>query len=363
MSFNTGIDEIKKLVISIDPARYASSRNFKKGAVSKLGPYISRGTLSTKKIYHHIKSTGVQWYKAEKYIQELAWRDYWQQVWKSKQQLIFSDLKRPQEDVECYDVPKAIVEADTTIEALDEAINEMYQTGYMHNHMRMYVASICCNIAKRHWSNPAKWMYFHLLDGDLASNMLSWQWVAGSNSGKKYLANQSNINKFFESRQKGTFLDRNYEELGNIAMPEPLKQGMFFEEKSSLASFTSDEIQANKKTLVYNYYNLDPEWETDQDVQRIFLIEPSIFEKYPVSQKCLDFALALSKNIPNCQLFIGEFRDLKEKLGTAEIVYKEHPLNKNYQGTEASRDWLSSVTGYHRSFFSFWKQCKKELIW
>ena len=49
MSFNTGIDEIKKLVISIDPARYASSRNFKKGAVSKLGPYISRGTLSTKK--------------------------------------------------------------------------------------------------------------------------------------------------------------------------------------------------------------------------------------------------------------------------------------------------------------------------
>ena len=111
--------------------------------------------------------------------------------------------------------------------------------------------------------------------------------------------------------------------------------------------------------MVYNYYNLDPEWETDQDVQRIFLIEPSIFEKYPVSQKCLDFALALSKNIPNCQLFIGEFRDLKEKLGTAEIVYKEHPLNKNYQGTEASRDWLSSVTGYHRSFFSFWKQCKK----
>ena len=79
---------------------------------------------------------------------------------------------------------------------------------------------------------------------------------------------------------------------------------MFFEEKSSLASFTSDEIQANKKTLVYNYYNLDPEWETDQDVQRIFLIEPSIFEKYPVSQKCLDFALALSKNIPNCQLLL-----------------------------------------------------------
>ncbi len=361
--FPVKLDEIRLLLKKIKPADYSSSRNYKNGAVSRLGPYISRGILSTKKIYDHIKSTGIQWYKAEKYIQELAWRDYWQQQWKSKQQNIFSDLKRPQENAECYDVPKAIVEANTTIEAIDEGIKEMYQSGYMHNHMRMYVASICCNIAKRHWSNPAKWMYFHLLDGDLASNMLSWQWVAGSNSAKKYLANQSNINKFFESRQKNTFLDLSYNELSNITVPEVLKQGISFEEKVSTATLNSDEIQPNQKTLLYNYYNLDPEWETDKDVQRIFLIEPSIFEKYPVSQKCLDFALALSKNIPNCQLFIGEFRDLKEKLGTAEIIYKEHPLNTSYKGTEVNRDWLSTVTGHNRSFFSFWKQCKKELVW
>ena len=79
-------------------------------------------------------------------------------------------------------MPKAVVEANTTIDAIDEAINELYQNGYMHNHMRMYLASLCCNIAKCHWKHPAKWMYFYLLDGDLASNTLSWQWVAGSNS-------------------------------------------------------------------------------------------------------------------------------------------------------------------------------------
>ena len=86
----------------INPAKYASTRNYKNGAVSRLSPYISRGFLSTKIIYNHIKSTGISWDKAEKYIQELAWRDYWQLVWKNKQNLIFSDLKSPQEDVENY---------------------------------------------------------------------------------------------------------------------------------------------------------------------------------------------------------------------------------------------------------------------
>ena len=361
--FPVEIDQIIPLLEKINPAKYASTRNYKNGAVSRLSPYISRGFLSTKIIYNHIKSTGVSWDKAEKYIQELAWRDYWQLVWKNKQNLIFSDLKSPQEDVESYSMPKAVVEANTTIDAIDEAINELYQNGYMHNHMRMYLASLCCNIAKCHWKHPAKWMYFYLLDGDLASNMLSWQWVAGSNSSKKYLANQENINKFFDSQQKNTFLDISYNELSNLPIPLQLKEGMYFENKSLISTYKSDKIQPNIKTLVYNYYNLDPKWEVDKCVQRVFLLEPSVFKKYPVSQDCLRFALALSKNIPNCKLFVGEFKDLKQKVGTGEIAYKEHPLNTNYHGIEFEREYLSSITGYHKSFFSFWKKCKKEIIW
>ena len=361
--FPVEIDQIIPLLEKINPAKYASTRNYKNGAVSRLSPYISRGFLSTKIIYNHIKSTGVSWDKAEKYIQELAWRDYWQLVWKNKQNLIFSDLKSPQEDVESYSLPKAVVEANTTIDAIDEAINELYQNGYMHNHMRMYLASLCCNIAKCHWKHPAKWMYFYLLDGDLASNMLSWQWVAGSNSSKKYLANQENINKFFDSQQKNTFLDISYNELSNLPIPLQLKEGMYFENKSLISTYKSDKIQPNIKTLVYNYYNLDPKWEVDKCVQRVFLLEPSVFKKYPVSQDCLRFALALSNNIPNCKLFVGEFKDLKQKVGTGEIAYKEHPLNTNYHGIEFEREYLSSITGYHKSFFSFWKKCKKEIIW
>ena len=78
--FPVEIDQIIPLLEKINPAKYASTRNYKNGAVSRLSPYISRGFLSTKIIYNHIKSTGVSWDKAEKYIQELAWRDYWQLV-------------------------------------------------------------------------------------------------------------------------------------------------------------------------------------------------------------------------------------------------------------------------------------------
>jgi len=123
---------------------------------------------------------GITWQDSEKLIQELAWRDYWQQVWIAKGDDINTDLKTTQKSVSNHQVPKAIINASTGIEAVDAAIKELYNTGYMHNHMRMYIASICCNIANSHWLAPAKWMYAHLLDGDCASNQLSWQWVAGA---------------------------------------------------------------------------------------------------------------------------------------------------------------------------------------
>ncbi|MEO5685193.1 MAG: FAD-binding domain-containing protein [Chitinophagaceae bacterium] len=70
---------------------------------------------------------------------------------------------------------KNIAGAKTGITAIDEQITLLYETGYMHNPVRMYLAGITCNIGKAHWLQPARWMYYHLLDGDLASNSLSWQ--------------------------------------------------------------------------------------------------------------------------------------------------------------------------------------------
>lgn len=301
------------------------------------------------------------WEQTEKLVQELAWRDYWQQVWIEKKDAILEDLKHVQAPIANQKIPRAVLEARTGIVEIDQALEELRRTGYMHNHMRMYVASICCNIGQSHWLQPAKWMYSELLDGDLASNHLSWQWVAGSFSNKKYYANQENINRFFYGNQQNTFLDVEYEDFEHLSIPQELKETRPFSLETILPNLENPALEKNKTTLIYNYYNIDPLWHQDEDLQRIFLIEPSFFKEYPVSQKCIDFAINLSKNINGMKIFVGDFNQLKAELSTEHLVYKEHPLNGHYSGKEEARDWLSNVQGYYPSFFAFWKKCKKEI--
>ncbi|WP_233244187.1 FAD-binding domain-containing protein [Brumimicrobium oceani] len=343
--------------------KYASTRNFENGAVTYLSPYISRGVISTQQVMNYVQSLDLPWYKTEKFVQELAWRDYWQQVHIDKKEAILTDLKNEQSDVTNHEIPSAIVAADTGIIAVDEAIEKLYETGYMHNHMRMYVAAICCNIAKSHWLVPAKWLYAHLKDGDLASNHLSWQWTAGAFSNKKYVANQENINKYFDSDQTGTFLDIPYSAFEHLKIPKILlrteKPGfnLCFPETSKAG------IKSDQKTLIYNYYNIDPNWHSEEKAQRIFLIEPSFFQKYPVSQKSLDFALELTENIEEIQIYVGEFSELNKEISSDNIIFKEHPTNNHYVGKSEDRDWMSDVKGYHSSFFKFWKKVQKEIKW
>ena len=204
-------------------------------------------------------------------------------------------------------------------------------------------------------------MYSHLQDGDAASNHLSWQWVAGAFANKKYYANQENINTFFYSTQQNTFLDVDYSEFENLSVPNELEETLPFNVKTTLPKTESPTLDKHKTTIVYNYYNIDPYWHKDQEVQRIFLMEPSFFKEYPVSQQCLEFALALTKNIEGMQLYVGEFSTLNQLIKTDSIVYKEHPTNRHYQGKEESREWISSIKGYFPSFFAFWKKAKKEL--
>jgi deoxyribodipyrimidine photo-lyase len=362
VEFPTELSEIEKRIFSIDPIAYATTRNYADGAVSYLSPYISRGFISTRYIYEQIVSLELPWHKVEKFIQELAWRDYWQQVWVAKGADINTDLKNTQAPISNHQIPKAVIKACTGIDAVDSAIKQLYSTGYMHNHMRMYVASICCNMANSHWLVPSKWLYAHLLDGDLASNQLSWQWVAGAFSSKKYFMNQSNINRFFKSSQKDTFLDIDYDQFDGLQTPKELLETMPFDMQTPLPKTTNPHLSGDKATLVYNYYNIDPHWHKAEDMQRIFLLEPSVFAENPVSKKGIDFVLSLLENIHNIKVFVGEFSDLLKHLKTDQIIYREHPLNKNYQGREEPREWMSSIKGYFPSFFAFWKKCKKELM-
>lgn len=131
-------------------------------------------------------------------------------------------IKQEQTPIATNEISSSIINATTGIEGIDSAIKQLYQTGYMHNHCRMYTAALVCNIAKSHWYHPAQWMYYHLLDGDWASNACSWQWVAGANSSKKYYTNQENINKYTHTNQRNTYLDKSYEEIESMQSPTAL---------------------------------------------------------------------------------------------------------------------------------------------
>ena len=362
--FPTDLPGILQRVERIDPVRYGKTRNYLKGAVTYLSPYISRGVISTRYVLNEVLRRGFSPDQIEKFIQELAWRDYFQQVWIAKGDDIDRDLRNKQAPVSHHGIPRSIVEARTGIEAVDRAILEFYETGYMHNHMRMYLASIACNVGRSHWNLPARWMYFHLLDADWGSNALSWQWVAGANSHKKYFANQENINKYCSSRQRGTFLDRSYEEFDSLEIHNDLLESQELRIETSLPAAGDINIDSSLPTFIYNFYNLDPLWHKGIPGNRILLLEPSVFKRYPISGRSVEFMLKLAGNIEGIQVFSGEFEELLSRYGPdrhENIYYKEHPLNSNYQGIEEPRDWMFEVKGYYPSFFAFWKRCRKEL--
>jgi deoxyribodipyrimidine photo-lyase len=359
--FHTKIQHILDRINRVDPVEYGRSRNFIDGAVTYLSPYISRGVISTKQVLATVLDKGYSPWKIEKFIQELAWRDYWQLIWFEKGEAINDDLNYTQSMVSHFEMPSALMSAKTGIHAIDDAINQFYKTGYLHNHVRMYIAAIACNMGKSHWKVPAQWMYYHLLDADWASNALSWQWVAGTTRARKYVANQQNINKYCKTSQRGTFLDVPYEAFNNFETPEELRLTEMPNLKANLPKSKPISFNADLPVCLYNFYQMDPSWKKELNANRILLLEPDHFAKYPVSTNSIEFLLALASNIKGLQVFVGSFESFIETFEPKHIYYKEHPLNRHYRGIQESRDWMFSVRGSYSSFFAFWKRCKKEL--
>jgi len=366
--FPTGYQEILQRMQNINPVQYAKTRNFINGEVTYLSPYISRGIISVKQVMETVLQKGYKPYRIEKFLQELAWREYYQRVWQHAGDDIWKDIKQPQPDVLHHQMLTALDKAATGIEAIDKSIENLYSSGYMHNHVRMYTASLACNMAKAHWIQPSQWMYYHLLDGDIASNNCSWQWVAAAFASKKYYFNQENVNKYAFSKQQHSFLDKNYEDIIAMPVPENLMTTTNLVLETILPVTKFPILDTQKPTLIYNSYNLDILWRKDEDVNRVLLLEPSHFKKYPVSKKVLQFVIDLSKNIDGILIFTGEIADIISLYKNAStgmdecIISKEHPAFTYYPGIKDSRDWMfSKVTGNYNSFFSFWKKCEKYL--
>lgn len=357
MLFPTDLPSIYQRIDEFDPIEYGRTRNFISGGVSYLSPYLSRGIISIQFVLKRLQDRGFQISDMEKFVQELAWREFYTRKWMEMGDKIFDDIRHPQENVHSNAMPSAFVEASTGINVLDQHLSEFPQSGYLHNHLRMYLASIGCNVGKYHWRNLADWMYYHLLDGDLASNALSWQWCAGTFSNKLYYANQENINKYTQSNQRGTFLDVDYEQLTQLPLPDVLKKNIRFHVSFEIPSNPFPLINPDFPTFIYTHYTLDPLFHAEEKGNRILVLEPEHFKRHPISPKSLKFILDLAKNIPDIQVYFGAYSDL-----AVQGIFQHHPVNSHFEGIREPYPYMrEGIEGHFPSFFSFWNQLKKHL--
>ena len=213
---------------AILPAAYARTRNALDGAVTGLSPYITHGFVTLADVLAGVvKRHAID--AQHKLIYELGWRAYFRHVWQHRGEGILRSLHEGPlpENAYVHTLPADIRQAGTGVPVVDQAVRTLYATGWLHNHARMWLASYVVHVRKVHWRVAADWMYGHLLDGDLASNHLSWQWVAGTGSHKPYLFNADNVARHAPApwHSPGSVIDTSYEALDCIArQPVPQRQ-------------------------------------------------------------------------------------------------------------------------------------------
>jgi len=198
-------------------SEYSKLRNFDYGPdnrsnISCLSPYITHGIINEKEV---IKKSldKFSFAKNEKFIQEVLWRTYWK-GWLELRPSVWTDflieLKKIKEDFQNNQTYKNAIEGKTNVECFNYWVNELKENNYLHNHTRMWFASIWIFTLNLPWQLGAEFFMQHLYDGDAASNTLGWRWVAGvQTQGKHYLASEWNIKKFTNNRFSNIKLNEN----------------------------------------------------------------------------------------------------------------------------------------------------------
>jgi deoxyribodipyrimidine photo-lyase len=201
---------------AVNVQAYARSRNDLAGAVTRLSPYLTHGLLSSHEVLHiTAQRTRLTW--QDKFVFELAWRAYFHHTWKCLGDEIWQPQHPPPAPRYAQEMPQDIAQGTTGVPIIDAQVRNLYAVGYLHNHARMWLASYVVHLRKVDWRVGAAWMYAHLLDGDLASNTLSWQWVAGTWTGKPYLFNAENVQRYADIDCSGTAIARSYAALDECA--------------------------------------------------------------------------------------------------------------------------------------------------
>ena len=319
---------------------YSKLRNYDFGTdnrdnVSCLSPYITHRMFSE---YELIKNV-LKKYKfstIEKFVQEVFWRVYWK-GWLEKKPKVWADFVNSLNTIKICDTYYDAIEGKTEISCFNEWVNELKTFNYLHNHTRMWFASIWIFTLKLHWQLGAKFFLEHLYDGDAASNTLSWRWVAGlQTKGKHYLAKSWNIEKFTNNRFK------------NVSLNEEAKPIIEIESGSTqINKIRHSLIQKNKNIIVFeNDLLLQSSTVDYKKYDRVLVV---LLDNEKRNIKLSNNVLEFKKSLIN---------DFNTALDNSRII-KSNELEELFN-TEKTFDVLYPSVGENLDYISKYKQ-KKDL--
>lgn len=354
-------------IAAIDIAAYGKTRNHLNGRVTRLSPYITHGFVTIPELFERLPALKL----SDKLAFEFGWREFFHHVWSREGERILKDLRPGLPGIGyAGQLPEDIREGRTGIAAIDRAVHALYTSGYLHNHARMWIASYVVHLRKVHWRAGADWMFAHLLDGDLASNHLSWQWVAATFSSKPYLFNAENVARYAPAdwHSAGSTIDTSYEALERIARSNqtvalsPSLMGMA--EPELLAAPTGQPMAAMPKA---ERIRLVHPWMLDDrpfDGLRLGVIHLPFHAAFRWSVLRWRFVMDRMSATTDA-VFIGDLNELNTMLSETPHVESTATLNPGYRDAlarlcsqldDAPRRFDNPARTC-RSFSAFWAQC------
>jgi deoxyribodipyrimidine photo-lyase len=310
---------------SVDAQSYARNRNFINGAVTQLSPYLRYGCLTLNETFAAIKTKfGVV---GENLLMQLAWRDFWRQVWYANGDAIFSEIEAPKVGIAYAPLSDFVKQGNTGLPCMDAFVDELLSTGYMHNHARMWFSSYVVHHLKVDWREAADWFEAKLLDGDFASNHLSWQWIASTFSSKPYYFNKENLGRYTGEKYCSTCtakcpFDDDY---------EVLKQRLFTEAPASDAKQYSNTPPLmhppSGHTAVAVYVHDEMLSATNpllnQPFPKIFIFDPQIYQDWPLAR--LQFIADSLSEMMHVEVWVGDTYEVLMQRAVGKVISQDTP--------------------------------------
>ena len=340
---------------------YSKLRNFDLGPqerdnTSCLSPYVTHGLVSEIEIINKSLKK-FSFVKNEKFIQEVLWRVYWK-GWLELRPNVWGDYLKELTDIkESFKDNKNYldaIEGNTNIECFNEWVNELKNFNYLHNHARMWFASIWIFTLNLPWQLGAEFFMKHLFDGDAASNTLGWRWVAGiQTQGKNYLATEWNIKKFTNNRFQNI-------KINEVAEPKTTEKNYSIIEKS----FSNPTLLEDKVLLIFdNSLSFEFADFKDQKFKKILIVSnKNENRQIKLSENTINFKTLLindqlkrlkEKSIASDIIDISEVKNIDEK------VYALYPtVGENLYYLELNQ--LNNIQFLYREIDQFsWQFCNK----